>query len=58
MVTIDTVKLILICISIFLSGFSMGMGVTNIIFNSFEKRDKSDKKRNCRDTDRNPRDKF
>lgn len=58
MITIDAVKLVLICISIFLNGFSMGMGVTNIIFNSFEKRDKSDKKRNRRNTDRNPSDKF
>lgn len=42
----------------FLSGFSMGMGVADIIVNSFEKRDKSDKKRNRRNTDRNPSDKF
>ena len=58
MVTIDTVKLVLTCVSIFLSGFSMGMAVTNLIFNSFEKRDKGDKKRSRCDTDRNPRDKF
>ena len=49
MITIDTVKLVLICISMCLSSFSMGMAVANLIhihcFNSSEKRDKRDKKR-------------
>lgn len=55
MVTISVVKLVLTCISIFLSGFSMGMAVANLIFNSGNK---SDKKRSRRNGDGNPRDKF
>lgn len=62
MITIDTVKLVLICISMCLSSFSMGMAVTNIIqihcSGSSKKRDKSDKQRCRRNGDRNPCDKF
>ena len=58
MITIDAVKLVLICISMCLSSFSMGMTVTNLIFISFEKRDKSDKKRSRRNRNGDPRDNF
>lgn len=59
MITIDTIKLVLICISMSLSSFSMGMAVANLIhihcFGSLKKRYKGDKQRGRSDSDGNPR---